>query len=96
MCLTKYPLDEETRKFFNNWGQTTIADLRRKTFKASDVITNIMPAIDGTLEIFWKNGQKQAVTISEKTARVEVLGIMVPAFFLPSEEEIILYRIIHI
>ena len=86
MCLTKYPLNEETKKFFEGWGSLSVTNADTgKTQKATDIWKEVMPAKDGSLCLFDHKGKQQtckiycwAICIQEGTFALPIFFISTP------------------
>lgn len=50
------PMNDETRKFLENWRRLAIIDLLGRLADLIDHVDNVTENADGTVTIYWKNG----------------------------------------
>ena len=85
---TNDSLDEETSEFFNNcWSQRKLITPFFDEFVAGDLFEHIMPACNGTLEIFWKDGKHFTAKVSGGKIILKNKNGWVPIFSICKTEE---------
>jgi hypothetical protein len=61
-------MNDETRKFLENWRKLAIIDLVGKLLDMTDHVENVTENRNGTVTVCWKNGVEQEVWIEHGVA----------------------------
>ena len=78
MCQRKHPLDEDTARFFTNWGSSKVRIFDNTISDLKELLKEIVPAMDGTIALFYHDGSHVNAKVFHQTVSLEIQGKWFP------------------